>query len=235
MLKDFTIFENSLEELPNQKLLINTINAYSYVMSKKDTLFKKSLIESDLLIPDGISIVWAVRFLFGKKITKIAGADLFYYEMNKLNKTGGKCFFLGSSQDTLDKIVSKSKIEFSKVQVDVFSPPYKAEFSDEENTEMIAKVNASNPDVLFIGMTAPKQEKWAYKHYDKLKIEAHIGSIGAVFDFYAGKVNRAPKWMIKIGLEWLYRLLKEPKRMWKRYVLGNTQFIYAILREKLSN
>ena len=100
---------------------------------------------------------------------------------------------------------------------------------------MIAKVNASNPDVLFIGMTAPKQEKWAYKHYDKLKIEAHIGSIGAVFDFYAGKVNRAPKWMIKIGLEWLYRLLKEPKRMWKRYVLGNTQFIYAILREKLSN
>jgi N-acetylglucosaminyldiphosphoundecaprenol N-acetyl-beta-D-mannosaminyltransferase len=176
--------------------------------------------------------VWAVRFLFGKKVKKNAGADLFYYEMNKLNKIGGKCFFLGSSQDTLDKIVSKSKIEFSKVKVEVFSPPFKAAFSEEENTEMIAKVNASNPDILFIGMTAPKQEKSAYTQFKNLNT-GHICSIGAVFYFYAGKIVRAPEWMIKIGLEWLYRLLKEPKRMWKRYLIGNTTFIYAMLQEKL--
>lgn len=233
MLKEFSIFDTSLEELPTEKLLINTINAYSYVMTKSDTLFKESLLKCDVLIPDGVSVVWAVSFLFGKKIKKIAGADLFYYEMNKLNKFGGKCFFLGSSQDTLEKIELKAKKEFPNVQIGVFSPPYKPEFSEEENTEMITRVNTYNPDVLFIGMTAPKQEKWAYTHYDKLNINAHIGSIGAVFDFYAGKVNRAPEWMINIGLEWFYRLCKEPSRLWRRYIIGNTKFLFYVFGEKL--
>jgi N-acetylglucosaminyldiphosphoundecaprenol N-acetyl-beta-D-mannosaminyltransferase len=235
MLNEFTIFDKSLEELPNKKILINTINAYSYVMTKQDLLFKESLLHCEVLIPDGVSIVLAVKFLFGKKIKKIAGADLFYYEMNKLNKVGGKCFFLGSSQDTLDKIVLKAKNEFPKVKIGVFSPPYKPEFSNEENTEMIAQVNAFNPDVLFVGMTAPKQEKWVYTHYRKLNINGHIGSVGAVFDFYAGKVNRAPAWMINNGLEWFYRLCKEPKRLAKRYVLGNTKFVCYIFLEILKN
>ncbi|MGY5354879.1 WecB/TagA/CpsF family glycosyltransferase [Wenyingzhuangia sp. IMCC45467] len=235
MLREYTIFDKPLEVLENKKMLINTINAYSYVMTKKDVLFKESLLKCQVLIPDGVSIVWAVKFLFGKKIKKIAGADLFYYEMNKLNKTGGKCFFLGSSQDTLDKIVAKAKIEFPKVEIETFSPPYKPEFSDEENNEMITRVNNFNPAVLFVGMTAPKQEKWAYTHYDQLNIMAHICSIGAVFDFYAGKVSRAPKWMINAGLEWLYRLCKEPKRLWKRYIIGNTKFIIYVILEKLTS
>lgn len=232
MLKEYTIFDKSLEDLPNEKMIINTINAYSYIMTKKDDVFKKALHHGEVLIPDGVSIVWAVKLLSNKQIKKIAGADLFYYEMTRLNKTGGKCFFLGSSQDTLDKIVAKAKIEFPNVAVGVFSPPYKPEFSEAENAEMIAQVNAYNPDVLFIGMTAPKQEKWAYTHYDQLNVHGHIGSIGAVFDFYAGKVNRAPEKMINLGLEWFYRLVKEPKRLWKRYIIGNTKFISLILTEK---
>lgn len=234
MLKEFKIFDKPLEVLENKKTLINTINAYSYVMTKKDSLFKQSLLKCDVLIPDGVSVVWAVKFLFGKRIKKIAGADLFYYQMEKLNKTGGKCFFLGSSQDTLDKIVAKAKIEYPNVQLGVFSPPYKPTFSEQENAEMVLRVNNFNPEVLFIGMTAPKQEKWAYTHYDNLNINAHICSIGAVFDFYAGKINRAPKFMIDLGLEWLFRLLKEPKRLWKRYMIGNTKFVFLILTEKLN-
>ena len=97
---------------------------------------------------------------------------------------------------------------------------------------MINAINAENPDVLFIGMTAPKQEKWAYQHFNKLKA-LHIGCIGAVFDFYAGDVKRAPKWIVKTGFEWSYRLFSEPKRLWKRYLFGNISFVHKLVKEKL--
>ena len=97
---------------------------------------------------------------------------------------------------------------------------------------MVEQVNDKIPDVLFVGMTAPKQEKWAYQNFDKLNV-GHICCIGAVFDFYAGTSKRAPKWMIEIGLEWFYRLLSNPRRMWRRYLIGNVQFIATIIREKV--
>ena len=97
---------------------------------------------------------------------------------------------------------------------------------------MIDAVNRVEPDVLFIGMTAPKQEKWAFKYYQMLNA-GHICCIGAVFDFYAGTVKRAPEWMISLGMEWFYRLIREPRRMWRRYLIGNIKFIGYILREKL--
>jgi len=231
MLKEFTIFDQSLEVLEHKKLLINTINAYSYNVSKKDALFKEALLNSDILIPDGIGVVWAVNFLFGKKVQKIAGADLFYYEMKRLEKLKGKCFFFGSSEDTLAKIKEKAKIEFPNVQIAVYSPPYKPSFTEAENEAMVQKINNFAPDVLFVGMTAPKQEKWAYTHFKHL-MTGHVCSIGAVFDFYAGKVERAPMWMINLGLEWLYRLLKEPKRLWRRYIIGNTKFLMYMFQEK---
>jgi N-acetylglucosaminyldiphosphoundecaprenol N-acetyl-beta-D-mannosaminyltransferase len=96
---------------------------------------------------------------------------------------------------------------------------------------MIDAVNAVEPEVLFVGMTAPKQEKWAHQHYDQLQV-GHVCCIGAVFDFYAGTVKRAPNWMIRIGMEWFYRLIKEPRRMWRRYLIGNVKFIRYILIEK---
>tara|TARA_R110002167_G_scaffold25703_2_gene88964 strand:- start:4739 stop:5446 length:708 start_codon:yes stop_codon:yes gene_type:complete len=232
MLKEFTIFDNSLEELPNNKLLINTINAYSYNVSQKDALFKEALLNSDILIPDGVGVVWAVRFLYGKKIKKIAGADLFYYEMNRLEAMKGTCYFFGSSEDTLAKIKEKATNEFPNVKIATYSPPYKPSFTNEENEHMIQKINEFAPDVLFVGMTAPKQEKWSYTHFKELNV-GHVCSIGAVFDFYAGKVERAPKWMIQLELEWFYRLFKEPKRMWRRYVLGNPIFIVAMIKEKI--
>jgi N-acetylglucosaminyldiphosphoundecaprenol N-acetyl-beta-D-mannosaminyltransferase len=97
---------------------------------------------------------------------------------------------------------------------------------------MLKAINAFKPDALMVGMTAPKQEKWAYKHYNQLEV-GHICCIGAVFDFYAGTVKRAPQWMIKMGLEWFYRLIKEPGRMWQRYLIGNMIFIGHIIKEKL--
>ena len=234
MLQNFNIFNEPLSFVPNDTILINTINAHSFNVTKNDLVFKESLQKSDVLIPDGISVVWAIRWLTGQKLTKIAGADLFFYEMERLQKEGGKVFFLGSTEETLAKIKARATKQYPNVKVGTYSPPYKSEFSDEDNSAMIKAVNAFQPDVLFVGMTAPKQEKWAYQHFKGLKV-GHIGCIGAVFDFYAGTIKRAPQWMIKLGLEWFYRLVKEPKRMCRRYLVGNTKFIYYVLREKFFN
>lgn len=232
-LAQLPLFKEDIECLPDKKLLINTINAHSYNMAQDDEIFAQALRSSDVLLPDGVSIVLAKRLLYGERIKKIAGADLFFYEMKKLNRSRGKCFFLGSSNETLAVITDKLKKQYPNVKVECYSPPYVPEFSKKDNIKMITAVNQFKPDVLFIGMTAPKQEKWAFSHFNELQA-GHICSIGAVFDFFAGSVRRAPKWMIKLGLEWLFRLLKEPRRLWRRYIFGNIQFISLIIREKFS-
>lgn len=236
-LKDLDILTSRAElaKLPEGKLLINTINAFSYDNARKDVLFSEALQKGDALIPDGISIVKACRFLNAKSQPKerIAGWDLFVYEMEKLNRVGGKVMFLGSSDAVLNLIRQRVAEKYPKIEVDTYSPPYKPVFSDEENEAMISAINHSNPDLLWIGMTAPKQEKWAYTHLDRLDVHCHIGTIGAVFDFFAGTVKRAPERWQRAGLEWLYRLLSEPRRMWRRYFIGNAKFIYYIMVEKI--
>ena len=231
MLQQFKLFNGVLEELPSSKKLITTLNAHSFNTVKKDPVFREALQASDMLLPDGISVVLAVRLLQGEKIRKIAGDDLFSYEMQRVHGKGGKCFFLGSSETTLGLIKERAKREFPGLQVHSYSPPYKPEFTEEESRAMIDAVNQVEPDVLFVGMTAPKQEKWAFAHFDQLKA-GHICCIGAVFDFYAGTVQRAPAWMITAGMEWFYRLVREPRRMWRRYLIGNTLFVSEILKEK---
>ena len=236
-LKDLDILTSRAElaKLPEGKLLINTINAFSYDNARKDVLFSEALQKGDVLIPDGISIVKACRFLNAKSQPKerIAGWDLFVYEMEKLNRVGGKVMFLGSSDAVLNLIRQRVAEKYPKIEVDTYSPPYKPVFSDEENEAMISAINHSNPDLLWIGMTAPKQEKWVYTHLDRLDVHCHIGTIGAVFDFFAGTVKRAPERWQRAGLEWLYRLLSEPRRMWRRYFIGNAKFIYYIMVEKI--
>ena len=236
-LKDLDILTSRAElaKLPEGKLLINTINAFSYDNARKDVLFSEALQKGDVLIPDGISIVKACRFLNAKSQPKerIAGWDLFVYEMEKLNRVGGKVMFLGSSDAVLNLIRQRVAEKYPKIEVDTYSPPYKPVFSDEENEAMISAINHSNPDLLWIGMTAPKQEKWAYTHLDRLDVHCHIGTIGAVFDLFAGTVKRAPERWQRVGLEWLYRLLSEPRRMWRRYFIGNAKFIYYIMVEKI--
>ena len=136
---------------------------------------------------------------------------------------------MGSSQKVLDLIVKRAAEVYPHLKVVTYSPPYKPEFSDEDNKAIIDAINAADPDLLWIGMTAPKQEKWTYSHWKELDIHCHVGTIGAVFDFFAGTVERAPMWWQEHGLEWLYRLMKEPKRMWRRYIIGNMLFLWNIM------
>lgn len=225
-------FREDLSSLPDTKLLINTINAHSYNTARKDAAFAEALKKGDVLIPDGASIVMALKWLRGERMERIAGADLFAFEMDKLNRKGGTCFFLGSSDKVLELIRRRAEKDYPNIKIITYSPPYKPEFTAEENQAMIRAVNEAQPDLLWIGMTAPKQEKWAYSHLPELDVKGHIGTIGAVFDFYAGTVKRAPLWWQKHSLEWLYRLLMEPRRMWRRYVIGNTLFVWNVTKEK---
>ena len=290
-LKDLNILGSKAElaALPEGKLLINTINAHSYNTARKDELFAEALTNGDVLIPDGVSIVKACRWIKAKSQPKerIAGWDLFEFEMNKLEECGMKnvecgvsgeecgmnnssldnsqsasadkscsgkrlyepsaklkiqnskfrerpltVMFMGSSQKVLDLIVKRAAEVYPHLKIVTYSPPYKPEFSEEDNKAIVEAINAADPDLLWIGMTAPKQEKWTYSHWNELNIHCHVGTIGAVFDFFAGTVERAPIWWQRHGLEWLYRLLKEPKRMWRRYIIGNTLFLWNMLKEK---
>lgn len=238
-LKNLSILKSRQElgALPTGKLLINTINAHSYNTALKDEIFAEALIKGNALIPDGISIVKACKWLKAKSQPqeRIAGWDLFEFEMNRLNQKGGKCFFMGSSEKVLNLIKRRASVDYPNIQIGTYSPPYKPEFSEEDNKKIIDAINQANPDLLWIGMTAPKQEKWTYTHWNELNIHCHVGTIGAVFDFFAGTIERAPLWWQEHGLEWLYRLIKEPKRMWKRYIIGNTLFLWNILKEKIEN
>ena len=228
--------KSELTRLPEGKLLINTINAFSYNNARKDNRFAEALVCGDVLIPDGMSVVKACQWLGNADAPteRVAGWDLFEFEMQRLNDGGAskKVMFFGSSNHVLDLIKKRCKIQYPNLTVVTFSPPYKPIFSEEDNQLMVSTINEACPDLLWIGMTAPKQEKWTYDNWDKLKVNCHVGTIGAVFDFYAGTAKRAPMWWQQHGLEWLYRLIKEPKRMWRRYIIGNVEFIMYILIEK---
>lgn len=234
----------SLEELanlPEGKFLINTINSHSYNIARSDPQFKNALYAGDFLIPDGVGVVKALKFLKGERIDRITGWDLYVFEMSRIEErfagTGrrGKVFFLGSNNDVLGKIQKRAAVEYPDIDTYAYSPPYRPEFSEEESLLMLQRINKVQPDLLWIGMTAPKQEKWVFENYDKLEVVCHIGTIGAVFDYYAGTVKRAPLSWQRFGFEWLFRLLMEPRRLWVRYLIGNVRFIFYVLQEKFAS
>ncbi len=241
-LGELDIVETKLKiaQIPDGKVLINTINAHSFNVAQKDKLFAEALSKGDYLIPDGASIIKACRILNAKSQPKerIAGWDLFAFEMQRLNVRSkkdhirGKVMFMGSSEKVLGLIRERAAKDYPNLEVITYSPPYKPEFSDEDNAAIIKAINDANPELLWIGMTAPKQEKWTYQHWNELNIHCHVGTIGAVFDFYAGTAQRAPMWWQEHSLEWWYRLIKEPKRMWRRYVLGIPLFLWNVSKEK---
>lgn len=229
----YTIYADNLESLPKKKnLCVNTINQYSYCIAEQDRKFKEVLKDSDILLPDGIGILVAAGFLNGERIKKIAGFDVHDFLLKKMDKENGSCFYLGSSETTLKKIHERVAKDFPSIRVGSYSPPFKTTFSKEDSKLMLESVNKFQPEVLFVGMTAPKQEKWTHANKKSLDVGI-ICSIGAVFDFYAGTIERPGKFWRNSGLEWLGRLFKEPKRMYKRYIYYGLVFLYYLIIEKI--
>lgn len=239
-LKHLDIVESreQLAQIPQGKVLINTINAHSYNTAQNDDEFAEALAKGDYLIPDGASIVKACSWLKAKSQPRerIAGWDLFEFEMERLNSSQQEhptVMFMGSSEAVLQRVREQAAVKYPNLTVVTYSPPYKPVFTPEDDAAIISAINAANPDLLWIGMTAPKQEKWTYRNWQRLDIHCHVGTIGAVFDFFAGTHQRAPLWWQRHSLEWLYRLVNEPRRMWRRYVIGNPLFLLNLVKEMI--
>ncbi|MCK7589532.1 WecB/TagA/CpsF family glycosyltransferase [Subsaxibacter sp. CAU 1640] len=199
-------------------------------MAEQDADFKRALQSSDILLPDGEGIVLMAKKINGEKIKKIAGADLHKKLLQVANDEKLKCFYLGSGPTTLKLIEKKLTDVYENIKFGFYSPPFKKSFSSEDNEIMIETVNSFAPDILFVGMTAPKQEKWVYENQHKLKVST-ICSIGAVFDFIAETKKRAPQWIINLKMEWFYRSLTS-WRLTKRYIYSTPLFLFEIYRIK---
>lgn len=212
--------------------LINTINPHSYCLARDDKVFKEALQKSNVLLPDGVGIVFAVRFLTGKRIKRISGSDLHKYLLDIANKNSYRVFYLGSTSETLNRIELKIKKEYPNVEFNSYSPPFKSEFTSADNQKIVNSINSFNANILFVGMTAPKQEKWAFQNKDLLNVEV-IASIGAVFDFYAETVIRPSVFWQNIGFEWLPRLIREPQRLWRRTFISTPNFLFDVIKLKI--
>jgi len=209
-------------------------NPHSLVQANRDEVFRSALQAADMIVPDGAGIVLASRILNGRIRKRVTGSDVFRGLNDAMNQRGqGSCFFLGSTEWTLLRICEKMAKDYPKVKVvGTYSPPFKSEFTKEDSRQMIAAVNTARPDVLWVGMTAPKQEKWIFQNKKNLNVK-FIAAVGAVFDFYTGNVKRSHPVFQRLGLEWLPRLLRQPGRLWGRTIVSAPVFIYLIFKQRL--
>lgn len=209
-------------------------NPHSYAVALEDKVFCRALKTVDWLIPDGVGVVWASRLFGGKIKERVTGSDVFAGLNKRMNETGSmRVFFLGSDEATLAAIKQRMANDYQHIKVaGVYSPPFKDVFSNEEISEMVKAVNAASPDVLWVGMSAPKQEKFILENRARLNVK-FVAAVGAVFDFYAGNVRRdKDSWFVNHGLEWLPRLLQEPKRLWRRMFVSAPVFMWHVIRQK---
>ncbi len=231
----FTISTLSVSEIVKGALsgsgvkVLNTLNPHSYVEQKKDGKFRQALLSSDILIADGVGIVYAAKILNDVRISKIAGYDLFQESMKQINSRAGRVFFLGSSTQVLYKIEKRVQSDFKNIEVKTLSPLFKNDFDEDDIESFSFAINDFRPDVVFVGLTAPKQEKLISDLRDRVVGPKYLAGVGAVFDFYAETVNRPSDLWIKLHLEWLARFISEPKRLWRRVFLSTPIFIADLL------
>lgn len=210
------------------------INPHSFVQSLNDPLFDDALRDANWLIPDGSGIVLASALLGGSIKERVTGSDIFYGVSGRLDASGGgRVFFLGSTEETLAEIRGRMALNYPNLEVvGTYSPPFRPEYSDTELDEMVAAINSARPDVLWVGMTAPKQEKWIYELSPRLQVK-FAAAIGAVFDFYTGNVKRSHPIFQRLHLEWLPRLVQQPKRLWRRMGVSAPIFVWHVMRQRL--
>jgi len=213
----YAVYNEDLSLIPLTRpcSTIQTISPISYGNATRDPLYRDAMKEADWLCLDGVYFGLASLVLKGRTTKPNQGPDIFYHFMERLQETKGRVFFLGASPATLEKMTARTSRDYPDVTVGSHSPPYKPEFTDADNEAMIAAVNAFRPDVVFLGMTAPKQEKWGYLHRDRLDA-CIVASVGGVFDWYAGNRPEIHPFWWKIYMAWLIRTIDRPELL-RRY------------------
>lgn len=192
-------------------------NAYAAELACRQPEFMAAMRGADMLVADGAGILVASWILGGGIRERSTGPDLFMSVSREMNRQGDKSvFYLGTSDATLEKIRRRHERDFPNLRIaGMLAPPYRKRFSDDELAEMAEAVNAAAPNVVWIGLGAPKQENWILANRDRLRVPLCC-PVGALFDYYAGNVQMPPEWMQRCGLHWLYRLMRDPRRLWRR-------------------
>ncbi len=201
-------------------------NTDSLVRGMRDEQHAQSLSSADLVLPDGAPVAWAAGQVMGRKQPRVPGPDLMWDCCAKAADMRAPVFLYGGTKTTLDRLQQRLRDAYPKIEiVGAISPPFRP-LSDEEDQSIISQINASGAGLLWVGLGCPKQEAWLRDH--RGRVHAVMLGVGAAFDFHAGTVRRAPAWMQHHGLEWLYRLAQDPRRLARRYLVGNSLFVMAI-------
>ena len=218
----------NLESLRGKYICIS--NVHTTVMSYEDEAYRKIQNSAAMVLPDGKPLSVVSKFRGYREAQKVSGPDLMPEMFQLSEEKGYTHYFYGSTEETLYKLKEALLARYPKLKIaGMYSPPFRP-LTEEEDEEIIQQINSASPDFIWVGLGAPKQEQWMYAH--RGKVCGIMLGVGAGFDFHAGTVKRAPVWMQKSGLEWLYRLTQDPKRLFKRYIVTNTKFLWLILTGK---
>ena len=213
----------------NEQIHHVVVNAGKIVAMQSDENLRKDVNSADLINADGQAVVWASKFLGKPLKERVAGIDLMQNLVKLAAEKGYKIFFFGAKEDIVKKVVDIYAKKYGKEIIAGYRNGY---FSKSDEPQIARKIGESGAQILFVAISSPTKERFLNAYKNQLKNVNFIMGVGGSFDVVAGKVKRAPVWMQKAGLEWFYRLIQEPKRMWKRYLVGNTKFIGLVLKEK---
>ena len=212
----------------NKQIHHTVVNAGKVVLMQTDKELEKSVVEADIINADGKAIVWAANLLGLKLPERVSGIDLMEQLVMRSFEKGYKCFFFGATEEVVTKLVNIYKMQYSEDMIAGYRNGY---FKKEDEDKIALQIAESGANILFVAITSPKKEIFLNTYKNKLTNVNFVMGVGGSFDVIAGKVKRAPLWMQNSGLEWFYRVVQEPKRMWKRYLVGNTKFICLIIKE----
>jgi N-acetylglucosaminyldiphosphoundecaprenol N-acetyl-beta-D-mannosaminyltransferase len=200
--------------------------------SQRDEALRAIHNAAGMVVPDGMPLVWLSRLWGHPEVERVYGPDLLLACCDRSRTTGYRHFFYGGGAGVPGLLMERLKAWFpGLVVVGAYSPPFRA-LTPEEDAEVIRQINAARPDIVWVGLGTPKQERWMAEHRDRLEASVCIG-VGAAFDFHAGLKRQAPHWMQHSGLEWLFRLMAEPRRLWRRYLRNNPLFVWNVLLQGL--
>ena len=214
----------------NEHMTHVVINAGKVVSMMRDKELYNSVLSCDIINADGQSIIWAARFLGQRLPERVAGIDLMQELMELAHRRGYKCYFFGAREEVVRKVVKKYTDMYGDEIVAGYRNGY---FKESEEPKIAEAIAASRAQMLFVALSSPKKEKFLSQYCDILKNINFTMGVGGTFDILAGITKRAPRWVQNMGMEWFVRLTQEPGRMWKRYLVGNTMFIYLVMREKM--
>lgn len=205
---------------------------HGIIESQRDEALRKIHNQAGLVTPDGMPLVWLSRWRGQRKVARVYGPDLMLEVCQQSVSKGYKHFFYGGAEGVPELLAEKLAKKFPGLNiVGTYSPPYR-KLRGEEDQLITAMINDQKPDIVWVGLSTPKQEHWMSQHHNHVKAAVMVG-VGAAFDFHAGLKKQAPKWMQKNGLEWLFRLSTEPRRLWRRYIFNNPKFVYEVFLQEL--